>query len=152
MFLPRTSVFPAARNREGRNANARTAKLLTFAVIGAICTVAFAVIYSGLREVTGPIGANLGAFTATVWLNFVANRRLTFHAHQGPLLSQAAGYGVVYVFGLGASSAALWAALDVFRHPRGLPELSLALGSGVIATVVRYLMLNRWVFRESARG
>ena len=152
MFLPRTSVFPAARNRAGCSANARTAKLLTFAVIGAICTVAFAVIYAGLRHVTGPIGANVGALTATIGVNFVANRRLTFRAHGGPLLTQAAGYGLVYVFGLGASSAALWAALDVFQHPSGTIELALALASSALATVVRYLMLDRWVFRGASHG
>ena len=58
----------------------------------------------------------------------------------------------VYLFGLGASSVALWAALELFGHPAGRAELVLALAAGVFATVLRYLMLNRWVFVEPARG
>lgn len=152
MFLPRTSVSASPELHGGRLRGERGAKLLSFAVIGVICTVAFAVIYAALRNVTGPIGANVGALTATIGLNFAANRRLTFRAHDGRLLTQAAGYGLVYVFGLGASSAALWAALDVLHHPTGLAELALALVASALATVVRYLMLDRWVFRGASHG
>ena len=152
MFLPRTSLPLTVALRGGRLRSERNAKLVSFAIIGVICTVAFALIYSALRQFTGPLASNVGAFSSTIGLNFLANRHLTFRRHRGKLLTQAAGYGAVYVVGLGASSAALWAALDVFRHPAGVEELLLALGSGVLATVVRYLMLNRWVFREPARG
>ena len=152
MFLPRTSLPATPSAPAGWRRNDQTARLLSFAIIGAICTVAFALLYSAFRQVTGPIGANVGAFSATVGLNFVANRRLTFRAHYGRLLPQAAGYGAVYVVGLAASSGALWAALQVFSHPTGMTELGLAIGSGVFATVLRYLMLNRWVFRDPDRG
>lgn len=152
MFLPRTSVPASPDLHGGWLRTERGAKLLSFAVIGVICTAAFTVIYAGLRHVTGPMGANVGALTATIGVNFAANRRLTFRAHGGPLLTQAAGYGLVYVFGLGASSAALWAALDVFHHPTGTVELALALASSALATVVRYLMLDRWVFRGASHG
>lgn len=152
MFLPRTSTPAIPRFQGGWLRDERSAKLLSFAVIGVICTVAFAAIFSALRHVTGPMGANLGALTATISVNFAANRRLTFREHEGRLLAQAAGYGVVYLAGLGASSAALWVALVAFGHPAGTRELFLALACGGLATVLRYVMLNRWVFREPERG
>lgn len=152
MFLPRTSLPPTATLRSVWPRNPETAKLASFAIIGVICTVAFAVIYSALRNVAGPMGANLGALMSTIGLNFAANRRLTFRAHGGRLATQAAGYCAVYLLGLGASSAALWAALIVFRHPVGAAELALALAAGAVATVVRYVLLNRWVFGARASG
>jgi putative flippase GtrA len=97
----------------------------------------------------GPLEANLGALSSTLLINFAANRRLTFHAHSGRLLPQAAAYALVYLIGLGASSAALWLALEFFRHPSGLAELALAVGASGAATVIRFTMLTRWVFRNS---
>lgn len=149
MFLSRVTPGPSGAALRRRD---DATKLATFAAIGVVCTVAFALLFSALRHVTGPIGSNIGAYTATVGLNFTANRRLTFRAQDGDLKTQAAGYGAVYLFGLGASSVALWAALELFGHPAGRAELVLALAAGVFATVLRYLMLNRWVFVEPARG
>lgn len=150
MFLGRTAA-PAPLALTWRK-NRNTRKLTTFALIGVTCTVAFACIFSALRHVTGPLGANFGALTATAGLNFAANRRLTFGVRGGSLAAQATGYGAVYLFGLVASSAVLWAALETFDHPEGRFELLLALGASAVATVLRYLMLNRWVFPEPARA
>ena len=147
MFLPRTlaPVFPWNGVRKPGYE-----RLLSFAVIGVICTVAFAGVFWGLRHVTGPLQANLGALSSTLLLNFAANRRLTFRAHRGPLLPQATAYAAVYLVGLGASSVVLSLLLDAFHHPTGLTEVALATGASGVATVARYAMLTRWVFRTRA--
>jgi putative flippase GtrA len=125
-------------------------RLVSFAAIGVICTAAFAILYSLMRNATGPLEANVGAFSVTAIFNFLANRKLTFRAHQGDFTRQAAGYFAVYVFGLGVSSAALWLALHAVSHPSGPQELALAVGSSALATVIRFALLTQLVFRPSA--
>lgn len=147
MFLPRTLTPALPRVLLRRPAFDR---LLSFAVIGVICTIAFAGVFWGLRHITGPMQANLGALSSTLLLNFAANRRLTFREHRGPLLQQAAAYGAVYFVGLGASSGVLWVVLALFDHPTGLTEVMLATGASGVATIARYAMLTRWVFRTHA--
>jgi len=70
-------------------------RLLHFAIIGTACTVAFSLVYVLLRRVAGPIEANIAALSLTMTVNFLANRRFTFRATDGPLGSQVAGYLVV---------------------------------------------------------
>jgi hypothetical protein len=62
------------------------------------------------------------------------------------LLPQLAGYLVVYLAGLAASSTTLFVALHAFSHPGSLLETLLALASGALATLVRFVLLSRWVF------
>ena len=125
-------------------------RLVHFAVIGTICTVAFSIAYVLLRRVTGPIEANIVALSLTMTVNFLANRRFTFRAADGPLGSQIVGYLVVYVLGLGVSSTVLYVALAVASSPLALVETIIALGSGFTATVVRFVLLSAWVFRRPA--
>ncbi|MEO8540177.1 MAG: GtrA family protein [bacterium] len=144
MLLPRS--LPSALGSPHMRDLPISPRLLSFAVIGVVCTVAFGGIFWALRQFTGPIEANFGALSSTIIFNFAANRRLTFRAHRGPIARQAAAYAVVYVVGLGASSAALWLVLELFSHPTGFTEVVLATGASGVATVARYAMLTRWVF------
>jgi putative flippase GtrA len=80
-------------------------------------------------------------------LNFAANRRYTFQAHGGRLLAQAAGYLLVYLVGLGASTALLATSLALASRPTAELEFLFALGSSFGATVVRFVLLSAWVFR-----
>lgn len=129
--------------------NARWSRVVSFSIIGAICTVAFAVIYNLIRTFTGPIEANLLAFGLTMVGNFAANRRFTFQARTGPLTGQAARYALVYVFGLVVSTAVLDLGLIIVAQPGRAIETMIALASGIVATVIRFVLLNTWVFRAS---
>lgn len=127
----------------------RFGRVVQFAIIGVVCTVAFALLYSWFRTITGPIPANVAALSITMVFNFAANRWFTFGAVDGSLLADAAGYGVSYLIGMAASSAALWASLTVVREPSALVETVIAVGSGAAATVTRFVLLSAWVFRRA---
>src|SRR3954447_10944837 len=89
-------------------------ELRSFVVIGLLCTAAYAILYSLLRDWSlPPAAANALSLAATVGLNFTANRRYTFRATREPLGRQLAGYAVAYGLGLAVSSVALAAILDL---------------------------------------
>ena len=45
--------------------------LVSFALVGACCTIAFAVLYNGFRTPAGPLEANVAALSLTMVLNFM---------------------------------------------------------------------------------
>lgn len=66
---------PAAPSSGTRRARRQ---LPVFAVVGAVCTVAYLGLYAALQPVTGPQTANLIALLVTAVGNTAANRRFTF--------------------------------------------------------------------------
>ncbi len=121
-----------------------------FAVVGVISTVAFVVLYVFVRSFAGPLVANFVALSLTMWFNFAANRTYTFRARQGAWKVQGLQYLVVYVLGLGASSAVLHLSLQLASKPPAGIETLIALAAGGVATVVRFVLLSAWVFRRPA--
>jgi putative flippase GtrA len=122
-------------------------RVMSFAIIGLLCTFAFAGLYAALRTAVAPLPANAVALALTMTANFAANRRFTFAAHAGPLLPQLGGYLVVYAAGLGASSLALLLALQLFSQPGAGLETIIAVACGGFATLTRFVFLSAWVFR-----
>lgn len=133
----------------GRHSLLVASRFANFAVIGAVCTVAFALLYNAFRLAVPPLGANVGALSLTMVVNFAANRRFTFEAEHGPVARQALQYGVAYVIGLAGSTLALHVALVLFPAPGALLETLLAVGAGAVATVTRFVLLSAWVFRPA---
>ena len=122
------------------------AQLLSFALIGIACTAMYALLYAMLRRDLGPLTANVIALIPTMAVNFWANRSLTFRAAQGSLPRQAASYLVAYFIGLGASSG-FFALLLAILKPHALTiETAVGIVAGLAATVVRYILMSRWVF------
>jgi putative flippase GtrA len=123
-------------------------ELRSFVAIGIACTVAYALVYSALRDLAalGPTAANALALATTMGANFAANRRYTFRATAGPLLPQLAGYAIAYLLGVGASSAVLALLLDGLGHPRGIEDTAAGVTAGLAATLVRYALMKTWVF------
>lgn len=129
---------------------ARLRRLVHFSIVGGACTVAFAVLFNVFRSSLGPLEANLAALSLTMAANFVANRWFTFGLRGGSIVGDAAGYLLVYLIGMVGSSAVLWLSLSVVLRPDTAVQTLLALASGGVATVVRYVLLSAWVFRRSA--
>ncbi len=123
-------------------------RLAIFAVIGAICTVAFAALYALMRTAAGPLTSNFVALSLTMVFNFAANRRFTFEATSGALPVQGAQYGLVYLLGLGAATATLHASLQIVSEPGRALETLIAVGAGGVATIIRFALLSAWVFRR----
>lgn len=141
---------PAGRRRSPLIHGPVLFRAVSFAAVGLACTVAFALLFTLLRRFLVPLEANLVAMSATMGLNFAANRRFTFRAQSGSVAGHAAGYVAVYLLGLGASSGVLHVSLLLLHPPAGAGETLLALASGIVATVVRFVLLSIWVFRAPA--
>lgn len=139
-FWPR--VFVAGRGGARRFGS--------FAVVGAVSTGAFVALYALGRTLMGPMAANFAALSLTMLFNFAANRKYTFEATHGPIHVQAVQYLAVYALGLGASSAVLQVSLSLVSEPGRVLETAIATGAGGAATVIRFLLLSAWVFRQPA--
>ncbi|MYW05714.1 glycosyltransferase [Streptomyces sp. SID3343] len=126
------------------------AQLPSFAVIGVLSTLAHLLLYVLLRGGTGALAANALALTATTIANTAANRRWTFgvRGRAGAWTHQAQG-GLAFLVGLGLSSAALAGLHAAVERPARAVELGVLIGAGVVATVVRFLLLRVWVFRAA---
>ncbi|MEU5693254.1 GtrA family protein [Actinosynnema sp. NPDC020468] len=119
-------------------------QLLRFAVVGAVSTLAYLVLYSGLRGVMGPFAANSAALLVTAVANTAANRRLTFGRQGRAGLARQHVEGlVVFGLGLGLTNGAL-ALLGAGAPP--VVELVVLVLASVTTTLARFAVLRYWVF------
>jgi glycosyltransferase involved in cell wall biosynthesis len=131
------------------------APIARFVGIGAVSTLAYALLYLLLRPGLGAGGANALALGLTAVANTQANRRLTFQIRgRTGLLRQHAAGAVVYLLALGLTAGALDVLDAVDRHPRRLLEVAVLVAATTVATVTRYVALRSWVFarRHGAPG
>ncbi|MEA2420092.1 MAG: hypothetical protein QOE60_2298, partial [Thermoleophilaceae bacterium] len=123
------------------------ARLIRFMAVGAVSTIAYALLYLLLRGALGPEGANAVALAITAVANTHANRRLTFGiSGRGDLLRQHAMGAFVYVLTLGLTSGALAVLHGLDPGPDPVLELAVLVAAGICATVTRYMALRSWVF------
>ncbi len=126
-------------------------QMLRFGVIGAASTAAYLLLFVALRGFTGSQTANLLALLATAVANTAANRRLTFGVRGRRDAAKHQGQGlVVFVVGLGLTSGALAALSVLSSAPTRWVELSVLVVANLVATLVRFLLLRRWVFGRAA--
>ena len=121
--------------------------LVRFASIGVVSTIVFATLFALLVEPLGPVVADIVALTICSFANTAANRRITFslrgragrtrHYTAAALLS-------LLPLALTLTALAVLAALDITALPVVLLTLTAANG---LATVARFVVLRRWVFR-----
>jgi putative flippase GtrA len=127
-------------------------QMLRFGVIGAASTAAYLLLFVALRGFTGSQTANLLALLATAVANTAANRRLTFGVRGRQDAAKHQGQGlVVFAVGLALTSGALAALSRLSSTPARSVELSVLVVANLVATLVRFLLLRRWVFGR-ARG
>jgi glycosyltransferase involved in cell wall biosynthesis len=127
-------------------------RLCAFAAIGAVSSVAYAVLYIALRDGMRPLPANTLALLLTAVANTAANRRLTFgrRGRAGAAAHQLGGIAV-FAVGLAITSAALAAVAALDAHPGRSLEVTAIVAASAVATAARYTLLRRWVFRAPAR-
>jgi putative flippase GtrA len=124
-------------------------QLVRFAVVGVASTVAFALLFLLLRGPLGAQGANFAALLLTAIANTAANRRLTFGVRgpDGAIRHQGQGL-VVFALGWGLTAGALGVLhAAVPGAPRGV-ELAVLVVANLAATLLRFVLLRRWVFRR----
>ncbi|MCG2803699.1 MAG: bifunctional glycosyltransferase family 2/GtrA family protein [Cellulomonas sp.] len=137
-----------ATGRDGR----LLGQLLRFAVIGAISTAAYALLYVVLAGPWGAQAANVTALAVTAVANTAANRAFTFgiRGRGRALVHQSQGLAV---FGLAwALTAGALGVLHLMAPAAPRPvELAVLVVANLGATVLRFLLLRGWVFRPRTR-
>jgi putative flippase GtrA len=129
--------------------SATVRRIATFAGIGVVSTVAYVVLYALLRGAVPAQVANLVALAATAVGNTTANRRLTFsvRGRSGFLADQAVGLAA-FAIALAITSGSI-GLLQALVPQAGLRlEIAVIVAANVVATVVRYLVLQTWMDRR----
>ncbi|MGI5204363.1 GtrA family protein [Spirillospora sp. CA-108201] len=124
-------------------------RISAFAVIGVLCTLAWLVLYLLFRIAMPPLAANALSLVITTVANTAANRRFTYQVvgSEGALRHQLEG-GVVFLVGLALSSGGLSLVHALAPDASPAVEIGAMLGSYGLATVVRFVLLDGWVFNK----
>jgi putative flippase GtrA len=128
-------------------------QIATFAAIGLVSTVAYAMLYTVLRAATAATVANLSALALTTVGNTAANRRLTFGVRnrQSAARDHLGGF-VALGLALIVSTAAILALHRVAPNASRLVELCVLVGANGLAALFRFVVLRSWIAREREAG
>ncbi|NUW43998.1 bifunctional glycosyltransferase family 2/GtrA family protein [Nonomuraea rhodomycinica] len=140
-----------ARVRQAELPRGMARQLPRFAVVGVFSTLAYLLLFSGLRQAVPALTANAVALLVTAVANTAANRRFTFGVtgSSGALRQQFEGL-IAFLVGLALTTGGLALLPDGVSH--GV-ELVAVVVANALATLVRFLLLRVWVFnpRRNAR-
>lgn len=126
-----------------------TRQLVRFAVVGVFSTVAYLALFLLTRNSLGAHGANVVALLSTTIANTALNRRFTFGVvgrHQRTR-HQLQGL-IVFGLALGLTTGMLAMAHYLHSAPSTAVEVAVLVTANAIATLLRFLLLRRWVFRK----
>ncbi|MDQ4215599.1 bifunctional glycosyltransferase family 2/GtrA family protein [Microbacterium capsulatum] len=127
------------------------AQLVRFGVIGVLSTVAYALAYLLFQLAMPAQAANFLALLVTAIANTAANRRFTFgiRGRSGAAAHHLQG---LVVFGMAwlltSGSLVLLHATD--PHPGAFVEVGVLTVANLVATLLRFVLLRVWVFRDRA--
>jgi putative flippase GtrA len=127
-----------------------TAQLVRFGAVGVISTLAYLALFLLLRDPLGSQGANALTLLLTAIANTALNRRFTFGVVGRQRMTRHQLQGLI-VFGLalGLTSGTLAVAHSLYSTPPASVELALLVAANAAATLLRFLLLRRWVFRKA---
>jgi putative flippase GtrA len=122
-----------------------------FLVVGALSTLAYLLLYAGLRTVVPAQAANALALLLSALGNTAANRRLTFNVRgrRHALRHQAQGLAV-FGIALALTSGSLAALHAASPDPSRTAELTVLVAANLAATLLRFLLFRAWVFPARA--
>ena len=120
------------------------AQVVTFAAVGLFSTLAYLVLYLGLRVPFGAQTANLVALLATAVANTAANRRLTFGVtvRRGVVRHHVAGLAA-FAVGLALTSGSLALLHAADPAPGRSAELTVLVIANAVTTLLRFAVLRR---------
>jgi len=118
-----------------------------FAAIGVASTLAYLLLYLGLRTGLSSQASNLVALAVTAVGNTAANRRFTFGVRGREGLGRHHLQGLaVFALGLGLTAGSLAALHRLAPDAARAVEVAVLVTANVAATVVRFVALRAWVF------
>jgi len=123
-------------------------QVLRFGVVGAISTLAFALLYLVLQGPCNAQEANFLALLLTAVGNTAANRRFTFGI-SGParFLTQQIQGLIVFLLAWGITSSSLIILHTLNSDAPPSQELLVLTSANIVATLLRFVLLRLWVFR-----
>jgi len=123
------------------------AQVARFAAIGVASTLAYLLLYLGLRTGLSSQASNLVALAVTAVGNTAANRRFTFGVRGREGLGRHHLQGLaVFALGLALTSGSLAALHRLAPDAARAVEVAVLVTANVAATVVRFVALRAWVF------
>jgi putative flippase GtrA len=125
-------------------------QIVRFGAIGILSTVAYLILFSLTRGSIGAQPANLFALLTTTIANTAANRRLTFgiSGRHKVAVHQLQGLGV-FAMALAVTSGSLAALHLLVTTPHPALELGTLIAANLAATLLRFVLLRRWVFART---
>jgi len=124
-------------------------QLARFLAVGGASTLAYVVLYLGLRTGLAAQPANAISLLVTALLNTTVNRRVTFGIRGRPDLARHQAQGLVaFAAGLALTSAALAALHAAVPRPARMTEVTVLIAASLAATALRFVLYRRWVFRR----
>ncbi len=133
----------------GAPASHTVRQLAWFAVIGALSTAAYALLFLLLRPVIPAIAANAVALAATAITNTAANRRFTFGVQgRDGLAGDHLGGFMALALALGLTNLSIAGLHAVSSNPSPSVELAVLVAANAVATVARFVLLRALVFER----
>ncbi|MBW9215023.1 bifunctional glycosyltransferase family 2/GtrA family protein [Mumia sp. zg.B53] len=126
-------------------------RMIRFGIVGVISTIAYAVLFLLAREITTAQVANLVALVTTAIGNTALNRRFTYEVVGAVGLARHHLQGLVaFACGWALTASALALTAGLAHTP--LMEVCVLTLANVCATVLRFVLLDRWVFGTGRRA
>ncbi|MCG5217236.1 glycosyltransferase [Streptosporangium soli] len=127
--------------------NPLLAKLVSFALIGLVSTVFHTALYAALRTMWSPEWANLVALAISAVGNTEANRRWTFGRRGGTRMRAHSRAGLIFALNYLVTTLFVVSAVQALpEYGRGL-ELAALVSAYIMMAILRFVALDRWVFR-----
>ncbi|GAA0613370.1 bifunctional glycosyltransferase family 2/GtrA family protein [Sporichthya brevicatena] len=127
-----------------------TRQLVRFAAVGVLSTLAYILLFLALHSPLGGQGANATALLITAVGNTALNRRFTFGIRGRARQAQHQAQGlIVFALALGLTSGTLALLHATTTDPGRNLELAVTVTANAVATLMRFLLLRRWVFRRT---
>lgn len=126
-----------------------TRQLVRFAGVGVLSTLAYIALFLALHPPLGGQGANATALLITAVGNTALNRRFTFGVRGRARAAQHQAQGlIVFALALALTSGTLALLHLATSDPGRNLELAVTVAANAAATLMRFLLLRRWVFRR----
>jgi putative flippase GtrA len=130
---------------------ALAARVLRFAAVGVVSTIAYALLYLVLRHAMPAQVANFASLLITAVGNTALNRRVTFGVRGGANRTKHQLRGLItFAIGWSLTASSLWLLHTAIVAPAKTLEIAVLTIANLAATVVRFSLFQTWVFDDEA--